>query len=99
MVRPSCQRSQGSPARRSHKNREALRDGILTVKKAQAVFITLGMTESWLDKNTGMVMNQNPGAAFLRKFGDRFEFIDYCFSEVLKEMHDFNLSGSARVQP
>jgi hypothetical protein len=70
------------------KNREALRDGILTVKKAQAVFITLGMTESWLDKNTGMVMNQNPGAAFLRKFGDRFEFIDYSFSEVLKEMHD-----------
>jgi hypothetical protein len=46
------------------------------------------MTESWLDKSTGMVMNQNPGAAFLRKFGDRFEFIDYSFSEVLKEMHD-----------
>jgi protein-L-isoaspartate(D-aspartate) O-methyltransferase len=67
------------------KSREALRDGILTVKKAQAVFITLGMTESWLDKSTGMVMNQNPGAAFLRKFGDRFEFIDYSFSEVLKK--------------
>jgi GSCFA family len=49
------------------KNREALRDGMLTVKTAQAVFMTLGMTESWLDKNTGMVMNQNPWRCFLAK--------------------------------
>jgi hypothetical protein len=69
------------------------------VTKAKVMFITLGLTESWLDTETGLVMNAHPGAAYARKFGSRFQFIDYGFQEILDEMRSLLALVKTQAQP
>ena len=66
---------------------------------AKSMFITLGLTESWLDTETGLVMNAHPGAPYFKKFGTRFKFIDYGFQEIVKELRSLLALVRQNAQP
>lgn len=69
-------------------NRAKIDTAVATVKSADVTFITLGLTEGWIDLETGLAMNRHPGVAALKSHGARFQFVDHGFSAILKEMHD-----------
>jgi hypothetical protein len=67
-------------------NRQRIFDSVAEIRNADVVFLTLGLTESWIDTQTGLAMNRHPGGAALRRYGSRFEFVDYGFSAILNEL-------------
>jgi hypothetical protein len=68
-------------------NRRRIAAAVARIRAAEVTFMTLGLTESWFDQETGLAMNVHPGAAALKKFGERFRFVDHGFSEIAEEMH------------
>ena len=69
-------------------NRQKIKDAMLLIKSAQVVVITLGQTESWIDTETGIAMNAHPGASILRRFPNRFEFIDHSFAQSIQQIDE-----------
>ncbi len=67
-------------------NRQRLTAATATIKQARICFFTLGLTETWLDSETGLAMNAHPGPAWLARMPERFRFIDYGYDETLKDM-------------
>jgi hypothetical protein len=49
------------------------------LKESTAVFITLGLTETWKDMETGIVLNVPPPPLYIKKFKNRFQFFDADF--------------------
>jgi len=68
-------------------NRRRIAAAMAQIRAAKVTFMTLGLTESWFDQETGLAMNVHPGAAALKKFGERFRFVDHGFPEIAEEMH------------
>ncbi len=68
------------------RNRKKLEAAATTIKKADVVFFTLGLTEGWIDLKTGLAMNRHPGVAALRKNRERYAFVDSGFQSILDEM-------------
>lgn len=56
------------------------------LKNAKVVFLTLGLTETWIYTPTGMPMNSHPGGEWLIRLKDRLAFVDYGFQDALNEM-------------
>lgn len=52
------------------------------VLKANIIVITLGLTEVWEDKSSGITLNFSPSPKLLSKYPDRFEFKTLTFEEV-----------------
>ncbi len=52
------------------------------IKDADVVFITLGMTETWYDSQTGLSLNTTPDPLYLRSMPDRFYFKNATYEEV-----------------
>ena len=52
------------------------------VLKANIIVITLGLTEVWEDKYSGITLNFSPLPKLLSKYPDRFEFRTLTFEEV-----------------
>lgn len=67
-------------------NRKRLTAATATIKQARICFFTLGLTETWLDSETGLAMNAHPGPAWLARMPERFRFIDYGYDETLADM-------------
>jgi hypothetical protein len=67
-------------------NRKRLTAATATIKQARICFFTLGLTETWLDSETGLAMNTHPGPAWLARMPERFRFIDYGYDETLADM-------------
>lgn len=64
----------------------ALRDRVEAlvgeVRDARAVFITLGLTETWRDTQTGLFLNSSPPPRLMRSDRDRFEFFSSSFEQT-----------------
>ncbi len=61
------------------------------VREATAVFVTLGYTETWLDSETGHVLNVGPPPLLIKKWPDRFRFYNATHADVLaslEQIHD-----------
>jgi hypothetical protein len=67
-------------------NRERLTAATATIKQARICFFTLGLTETWLDSETGLAMNAHPGPAWLARMPERFRFVDYGYDATLADM-------------
>ena len=59
------------------------------IRTAKTVFLTLGLTETWTDVVTGIVMNNPLGGMDLRRHKERFTFTNYGYQEVLNELEYF----------
>jgi ATP-binding cassette subfamily C protein len=55
-------------------------------KSTLARLFTLGLTETWLDAETGLAMNAHPGPAWLQRMPERFRFVDYGYDATLADM-------------
>lgn len=58
------------------------------VRHASVVFITLGLTETWFDRETGLSLNVPPPPQYLKRFGDRFFFKNTTCAETIDLLHD-----------
>lgn len=67
-------------------NRKRLAEATATIRKARICFFTLGLTETWLDAETGLAMNTHPGPAWLARLPERFHFVDYGYDATLSDM-------------
>jgi hypothetical protein len=67
-------------------NRKRLTAATATIKQARICFFTLGLTETWLDSETGLAMNAHPGPAWLARMPERFRFVDYGYDATLADM-------------
>ncbi|MCO6418646.1 GSCFA domain-containing protein [Siccirubricoccus sp. KC 17139] len=74
------------PLEQALANRAKIAEAMQLVRQADVVVMTLGQTESWLDTATGIAMNAHPGPAALRKFGDRFFFVDHSYAETIAQV-------------
>jgi hypothetical protein len=67
--------------------KEQVRRTVSRIVDADVVFITLGLTETWFDKTTGAVVNENPlRIRALRQKMDRFAFRNVGVVETLEVM-------------
>lgn len=67
-------------------NRARLAAATAQIKQARVCFFTLGLTETWLDAETGIAMNMHPGPAWLARMPERFRFVDYGYEATLNDM-------------
>lgn len=63
-------------------DRAHLDEAAATLANADVVFVTLGMTESWVEIATGIPMNRAPTGSYLMKKQGLFRFVDYGYSDV-----------------
>lgn len=67
-------------------NRRRLEDATGTIRRAGVVFMTLGLTETWIDLETGLAMNRPPGGRDLVAHQKRFKFVDFGFRSIIQEL-------------
>lgn len=69
-------------------DRRHLDEAAATMAEADVVFVTLGLTESWVEIATGIPMNRAPSGAYLQRRKDLFRFVDYGFTDVHAQVVD-----------
>jgi hypothetical protein len=57
-----------------------------TIREATTVFMTLGLTETWVDRETGLVLNVPPAPLYIKKYGDRFAFFNATYPDTLEAL-------------
>jgi hypothetical protein len=67
-------------------NRRTIAAAMMQIRMSKVVILTFGLTESWIDTETGLAMNEHPGPMALKRFGTRFKFIDYGYQEIAWEV-------------
>lgn len=67
--------------------RDAIEATTISIRTADATFITLGLTESWLDTKTGVYLNGSLPARDMRRHPNRFRFVNPSYAELRLEMH------------
>ena len=67
-------------------SRRVIQAAVAEIRRAKVVFLTMGLTETWLDTHTGLAMNVHPGAIWLNRMPERWQFVDYGFSDTYNEM-------------
>jgi hypothetical protein len=65
--------------------RDAIEATTATVRQVDAVFITLGLTESWLDTQTGVYFNGDLPHRLMVRHPGRFQYVNPGFDELLTE--------------
>ena len=77
--------------------RDLVDDATARVKRASAIFLTLGFTETWLDSETGTILNMAPRPKFIKRWPDRFRFFNATHQEVLASLEGmYDLVNSVR---
>ena len=70
----------------------AIRDQIEAITRrvdeADVVLITLGLTETWLDSETGIYLNGQPSGAVLTRYPDRFKFANVTHDQAVQALRD-----------
>lgn len=67
-------------------NRRRIDAGMQTIKEADVILMTLGLTESWIELKNGLVANRVPPGNFLVRRADLFDFVDFSYDDVLSEL-------------
>lgn len=78
-----------------------VRETVASIVEADVVFITLGLTETWIDTKLGIALNENPLVIReLRRgdFKDRFEFKNVGYDESLETMEELLATVRKRSQ-
>ncbi|MBX7199788.1 MAG: GSCFA domain-containing protein [Rhodospirillaceae bacterium] len=69
------------------------------VRQTSAVFLTLGLTETWLDAETGTVLNFAPPPLLIKKWPDRFRFFNATYTDVLDSLEELYQLIVRKVRP
>lgn len=80
-------------------HRKTLEAAINKLHDAKVVIMTLGLTETWMDTETGLAMNAHPGAAWLARMPNRWSFVDYDFTQIKDELTDMIQFIRSEVNP
>ena len=62
--------------------RTSVENLVHSITMADAVFITLGLSETWYDKTSKLYLNSSPPPRLMRSMGDRFSFINSSYEEA-----------------
>ncbi len=68
--------------------REAYSASVRKIAEADVVILTLGLVESWYDKQLGIHLNVGPSLQMVDNFPDRYEFHTYKYGEMLQTIED-----------
>jgi hypothetical protein len=77
-----------APLKDALANRQRMAEAAAEIRTSKVVLMTLGLTESWMDKVTGLAMNEHPGLRELMKFGDRFQFVDQGYDDIMSALEE-----------
>lgn len=69
-----------------------------TVADATAVFLTLGFTETWVDSDTGYILNVAPPPRLVKKWPNRFRFLNATHSDALYALDEIRRLLTTRVR-
>jgi hypothetical protein len=69
------------------------------VTEATAVFLTLGLTETWYDAETKTYINVAPDPKLIRRFPERFRFFNATHGETLQCLEDIRDLLITKVRP
>ncbi|HSK40897.1 MAG TPA: GSCFA domain-containing protein [Arenibaculum sp.] len=83
---PHASMLRNGPFQATLTNRKRIEAAMKEIRNARVMFMTLGLTETWIDAASGLAMNTHPGANWLMRMGDRFHFVDYGFDGIMSEM-------------
>lgn len=70
-----------------------------SVRGASAIFLTLGLTETWIDTETGMVLNVAPPPLVIRKTPDRFRFFNADHAQALDSLEQIFELVARHIRP
>ena len=70
-----------------------------TVRNATALFLTLGFTETWLDAETGYVLNVAPPPALLKRWPERFRFYNATHADILDSLKGIYELVTTHIRP
>jgi GSCFA family len=79
-------------------NRAKIAKSTAAITQAKIVVLTLGLTETWLDKESSMPMNGHPGLDVLARMKDRFYFIDYGLGETFSQLKSMILLINEKIK-
>jgi tetratricopeptide (TPR) repeat protein len=68
--------------------REAFNRAFSSLKSADVVVITLGLSEAWLDRQTGLYLNHAPSRDVVRKYPNRFDLCVLDYEESLSKLDE-----------
>jgi len=99
---PQLHRGVQLPPNEQRATAKAVRDTVLKVADADVVFITLGLTETWIDIQTGTPLNDAPIDWRYAKKTGRFEFknmtYEECKSSLLSALHIIRTNSKRDVK-
>lgn len=72
----------------THEMRGVLDRIIASITEADAVIMTLGMTETWVDSESGAVLPVPPGPLQIKRFPTRFKFYNAGYADVIATLDD-----------
>lgn len=63
--------------------RAAFNASFSSIRQADVLVLTLGLSEAWFDRNTGLFLNVAPSQPLVRRYPDRFELHVFDYEETL----------------
>ncbi|CAH1656179.1 GSCFA family protein [Hyphomicrobiales bacterium] len=85
---PHASRLRLLPFETARQNRAIINHATSQIRQSKTVVMTLGLTEGWIDAETGLAINTPPEPGALRRHSSRFQFVDYGFREVADELNE-----------
>ncbi len=79
--------------------RHLVEEASKSVLGAGAIFLTLGLTETWIDTETGMVLNVAPPPLLIRKWPERFQFFNADHAQALDALERIRELVARCVRP
>ena len=79
--------------------RSLVEEATAKVRRATTIFLTLGFTETWLDSETGYVLNVAPSPLLIRKWPERFRFYNETHSDVLASLREIHALVTKNIRP
>ncbi len=79
--------------------REVFNQAFQQIKQADLVVLTLGLSEVWFDKQTGLYLNMAVSKALLKRYPDRFQLHVFDYEQTLSFLDDIYRLLDANLKP
>lgn len=79
--------------------REVFNHAFQQIKQADLVVLTLGLSEVWFDKQTGLYLNMAVSKTLLKRYPDRFQLHVFDYEQTLSFLDDIYRLLEANLKP
>lgn len=79
--------------------RAAFNRSYAAIKDADVVVVTLGLSEAWLDRSTGLYLNVAPSRHLVKKHPGRFELVVLDYEESLSKLEELYALLQDKLKP